>query len=141
MNGTMKAFFDPSAFAKRFIEEPGSENVEALCARTSTLGLSVLCVPEIVSALNRRLREHLLTPAQYRQAKRRLLDDVRDADIIQLTPTVIGAAIRVLEDGPVRGMDALHIACALEWEAELFASADARQLKAARRAGLSTRQV
>ena len=137
----MKAFLDSSAFAKRFIEESGSARVETICAHASALGLSVICVPEIVSALNRRLREHLLTQNQYGDAKRRLLDDVRDADIIQLTPSVIGSAIRVLEAGSLRAMDALHIACALAWGAELFASSDARQLHAARRAGLKTQQT
>ena len=98
-------------------------------------------MPEVISALNRRLRERVLTPPQYLQAKQRLLDDVRDADIIQLTPSVVGSAIQVLEASPVRAMDALHIACALEWGADLFGSADARQLAAAKRAGLKTRQT
>lgn len=137
----MKACLDSSAFAKRFVEERGSDDVQAVCAQADELGLSVLCVPEVVSALNRRLRERALTPIQYRQAKQRLLDDVRDADIIQLTPAVVGSAIQVLEASPVRAMDALHIACALEWGAELFVSADARQLAAARRTGLKTKQT
>jgi predicted nucleic acid-binding protein len=137
----MKACLDSSAFAKRFVEEQGSDAVEAVCAQASELGLSVLCVPEVISALTRRLRERVLTPLQYLQAKQRLLDDVRDADIIQLTPSVVGSAIQVLEASPVRAMDALHIACALEWGADLFGSADARQLAAAKRAGLKTRQT
>jgi len=33
-------------------------------------------------------------------------------------------------------LDALHIACALEWGAELFVSSDQQQLRAAKRAGL-----
>lgn len=49
------------------------------------LGLSAPCVPEIVSARNRRRREGSLTAAQYRQAKQRLIEDVSDADIIHLT--------------------------------------------------------
>ncbi len=137
----MKAYLDSSAFAKRFVNEDGSAVVESLCAQTDALGLSVLCVPEIISALNRRRRERLLTPAQYREAKQRLLDDVRDADIIQLTPSVLGAAIRVVESNPLRAVDSLHVACALEWGAEVFASADARQVAAARRSGLKTRQT
>lgn len=137
----MKAFLDSSAFAKRFVEEHGSEKVEALCSRASELGLSVICVPEIVSALNRRLREALLTKAQYAEVKQQLMADVRDADIIQLTPPVLAAAVHILETNPVRAMDALHIACALEWKAELFASANMRQLAAARRAGLKTQQT
>jgi predicted nucleic acid-binding protein len=137
----MRVCLDSSAFAKRFVDEAGSDVVETVCAHADALGLCVTCVPEVVSALNRRLRERLLTPAQYREAKQQLLDDVHDADIIQLTPSVIGSSIQVLEASPVRAMDALHIACALEWHADVFASADARQLAAARRAGLKTRQT
>ena len=137
----MKACLDSSAFAKRFVNEEGSDVVQAMCAQADALGLSVICVPEIISALNRRLRERLLTPSQYRQAKQRLFDDARDADIIQLTPSVLGTAIRVLETSPVRAMDALHIACALEWGADVFASADARQLAAAKRGGLKTQPI
>lgn len=137
----MRAYFDSSSFAKRFVEEAGSDKAEALCAQATALGLGVICVPEIVSALARRKREHTLTAAQYTKAKQRLLQDVRDADIVNLTPTVIGSAIRVIEISPIRAMDALHVACALEWGAEVFASSDHRQLQAARRAGLKTRKI
>ncbi len=67
--------------------------------------------------------------------------DVRDADIVQLTPSVLAATVQVLETNPVRAMDALHVACALEWKSELFASADVRQLAAAQRAGLTARRT
>ena len=74
----MKLFLDSSACAQRFVEEPGSQQVEALCAQ---------------------------------------------------------------ETARVRTLDALHIACALAWGAELFASADRRQIAAAKAAGLKTRRV
>ena len=137
----MRTCVDSSAFAKRFIEEEGSAKMEDICSDATELGLSVLCVPEIISALNRRRREGNLTSAQYRQAKQRLLEDVRDADIIQLTPDVIAKSIEVLESTPLRGADALHIACAIEWGAELFVSSDKAQLAAARKAGLTVRAV
>jgi len=137
----VKAYLDSSSFAKRFINEAGSDRVEATCAEATELGLSVLCVPEIVSALNRRRRERTLTRAQYSSAKRRLLEDVRDADIINLTTSVVGSSISVLERSPVRTLDALHVGCALEWAADLFVSSDKRQLDAAKRAGLHTRKV
>jgi predicted nucleic acid-binding protein len=38
-------------------------------------------------------------------------------------------------------MDALHIGCALEWEAELFVSSDKRQILAAKKAGLKVVSV
>ena len=137
----MNAYLDSSSFAKRFVEEAGSDRVERACSQASELGLSVICVPEVMSALNRRKREHTLTAVQYREAKERLLDDVRDAVIVNLTPSVIGSAIRILETSSVRAMDALHVACALEWGADLFASSDDRQLKAAKKAGLKTQRI
>ena len=137
----MKTYLDSSAFAKRFVDEAGSDKVENSCAQASELGLSVICVPEIVSALNRRKRERSLTRNQYIEAKRCLIDDVRDANIINLTVPVIGSAISVLESSPIRAMDALHIACALEWGAQIFVSSDKKQLTAAKRAGMTTHKV
>lgn len=137
----MKTFFDSSAFAKRYVEEPGSEAVDALCMAATELALSVVCIPEILSALNRRLRERNLTARQYETVKNSLFQDIRDAAIVNLAPDVISACTTILEAGPVRAMDALHVACAIRWEAELFVSADQRQISAAKKAGLRTRLV
>lgn len=137
----MKLFLDSSAFAKRFIEESGSRHVEALCAQADELGLCVLCVPEIVSALNRRLREKGLTPQDYSHAKQRLSQEVRDTAIVNLTPDVIQSSIALLETNRLRTMDALHVACAMAWESDLFVSSDHRQTAAAKKAGLKTALV
>jgi uncharacterized protein len=134
-------FFDSSAFAKRYIDEPGSEAVDAICEEATELALSVVCVPEIISALNRCLREGSLSRQQYKEAKHRLAEDVEDAVIVNLTPPVLSACTAVLEESPVRAMDAMHIACAVAWEAELFVSADKRQIAAAAKAGLHARSV
>ena len=138
---SMKLFLDSSAFAKRFIEETGSEHVEALCTQATELFLSIICVPEIISALNRRLREKVLTRREYTVAKQRMSEEVRDALIINLTPEVIQSSIRILEGSPLRTLDALHVASAVHARAELFASSDHRQILAARRAGLKTREI
>lgn len=137
----MKTFFDASAFAKRYIEEPGSVTVETLCLEATDLGLCVICVPEIISALNRRLRERQLAKSDYASLKRHLLEDVRDATIIDLVPSVIAACVEIVETSPVRAADALHVAAARVWKAQLFVSADQRQLAAARTAGLKVKAV
>ncbi len=137
----MKTFFDSSAFAKRYIEEPGSGAVDALCAQATDLALSVVCIPEIISALNRRLRERSLSRVQYQKAKDSLFEDIRDAAIVNLTSDVVSTCTAALEASAVRAMDALHVACAVHWSAELFVSADRRQVSAARKAGLQTKFV
>jgi predicted nucleic acid-binding protein len=137
----VKTFFDSSAFAKRYVEEPGSDEVEAACLAATDLGLCVICVPEILSAFNRRLRERGLRQSDYKLMKERLLDDVTDATIVDLTPAVIKEAVVMLETSILRAADALHIAAAVAWDAEWFISADRRQLAAARKAGLRTKAV
>jgi predicted nucleic acid-binding protein len=137
----VKTFFDSSAFAKRYVEEPGSQAVETLCTAATELALSVVCIPEIISALNRRVRERSLSARQYEAAKDNLSEDIRDVAVINLTPDVISTCTAILEASPVRAMDALHVACAVQWGAELFVSADKRQVSAAKRAGLQARLV
>lgn len=137
----MKTFFDSSAFAKRYVDEPGSQAVESLCAAATELALSIVCIPEIISAFNRRVRDRSLSASQYDAAKENLSADIRDAAIVNLTPHVITTCTTILEASPVRAMDALHIACAVRWGAELFVSADKRQVAAAKKAGLRTRLV
>lgn len=133
----MKVVLDSSSFAKRFIAEPGSEEVDRICHNASELGLSVLCVPEIISALNRRVNEGSLPTAGYEQAKSQLLAEVKDAVILNLAPKVVATAVTLLENNKLRAMDALHIACALQWQADLFVSSDQRQIQAAQKAGLT----
>lgn len=137
----MKTFFDASAFVKRYVEEPGSDDVEAACLSATDLGLCVICVPEILSALNRRLRERAFRPADYDMIKVRLLEDVADAALVDLTPAVIAETVALLEATPLRAADAMHVAAAVVWKAEWFISADRRQLSAARKAGLHTTAV
>lgn len=137
----MRIFFDSSAFAKRYVDEEGSDAVEALCAEASVVALSILCVPEIISALNRRQREGDLSPEKYQMAKSQLAVEVADTSIVNILPEVIADAVSILENNPVRAMDALHIACALRCQAELFVTSDANQLKAAENTGLHTIRV
>jgi predicted nucleic acid-binding protein len=137
----MKTVFDSSSFAKRYVAETGSDTVDELCRNTSELGLCVLCVPEIISALNRRRREGHLPQSGYKQAKAQLAADVGDATVLHLTTAVTATAIGLLEENVLHAMDALHVACALEWQADLFVTSDQRQLVAAETAGLDARLV
>ncbi len=137
----MKVVFDSSTFAKRYIEEEGSETVDEICQRAQELGLSIIVTPEIFSALNRRRREGSLSAADYDLIKSEFSADLHDAVSLDLTPAVIARAIGLLETNTLRAMDALHVACAIEWPADLFVSSDHRQLSAAQNAGLTTQLV
>lgn len=132
----MKLLVDSSAFAKRYVQEPGSEDMESFLQRASELALCIILVPEIISGLNRMLREQFLSANNYRKLKNQLLEDVQDATVIQITPSVISHSVKLLENNVLRAMDSFHVACALEWRADLFVTSDKRQFIAARNAGL-----
>jgi predicted nucleic acid-binding protein len=132
----MRVFFDSSAFAKRYVQEAGSDEVLSWCGRASEIGLSGIALPEIVSVFCRLSREKRINRKQYHALKESLLEDVRDAAICDLSPEVIHHAIIALEKNTLRGMDAIHIGSALALRAEVFVSADQRQCDAAKLAGL-----
>jgi len=137
----MKTFFDSSAFAKRYIEEQGSEAVEDICYNASILALSIICIPEILSAFNRRLRINNISQKDYFKAKTRLIEEMKDISIINITPVVIQKSIDLLEHNPLRTLDAIHIACALEWRPDLFVTSDKRQRIAAEKSGLAVQFI
>ena len=137
----MKIFFDTSAFAKRYVAEPGSEKVLTLCAQADTLTVSIICLPELISTLARLVREKRLVKANYLKLRSAATADLADADICQINTDVLAATIRLLESHPLRAMDAIHVACAQAVNADAFVSADHRQLAAARKAGLKVVDV
>jgi hypothetical protein len=132
----VKVFLDTSAFAKRYVLEQGSDKVVALCQQADSLVVGVICLPELISTLSRLLREKKITKVDYQKLKDDAMVDLADIDICQITPDVLASAVSLLETNPLRAMDALHVACAITVEADLFVSADSRQLAAARKAGL-----
>lgn len=138
----MRTYLDASALAGRYVKERITGRVEEILRDSSSLGTSVLSIPEILSALCRRRREGVLSPDAYRQAKDALMEDVADAFIVPVSPEVLKRAAELLEEShELSAVDALHVGSALEWGAEIFVSADERQISAASRFGLPTSRV
>ncbi len=137
----MRTFFDSSGLAKRYIKERGSGKVEEVLAGASEVAVSLIAPPEIISAFCRLRREKAISAAQYGLAKKSLFADIEDMSICNITVPVIGRTIELLERHPLRAMDALHLSCAIEWQADLFVSSDRRQVSAALKSGLRVVQV
>ena len=137
----MRVFFDPSALAKRYVDEAGTADVLSWCDRAGELALSVTAVPELISAFCRLRRERRITEAQYRRLKGELMHDLEDALVCELTSEVVQRAVKALEAHALRGIDAIHVAAALACGADVFVSADARQCSAARGSGLQVAEL
>lgn len=137
----MMFFFDSSALFKRYLREEGSEAVQDLCTRADAVGVSALCFPEILSAAQRLKREGRITSGEVHRVKEALRADLAEASVMGLNEAVIERAASLVEASPLKTLDALHVATAVEARADLFVSGDEQQLKAARKAGLKTRRV
>ena len=137
----MRVFFDASAVAKRYVEESGSEEVRQWCDRDTELPLSVVVVPELISAFCRLRREGKITRRQYTALKEQLLLDIVDALVVDTTPQVLSQAVLALESHTLRGMGAIHVGAAVECGAHAFVTADRQQASAARAMGLEVVQV
>lgn len=137
----MKSFFDTSALAKRYIHETGTESVNILFARSENVLVSIICLPEIFSALNRLRRQKAVAKSHYAQIKRTILKEFEGFSICAVTPHVISRSLQLLERYELRAMDAIHLACAQEMKAQIFVSADIRQTSIARKMKFEIVQV
>ena len=137
----MKVFFDTSAFVKRYVDEPGSNEVIKICRQADMLILSIICLPEMISTLRRLVREDKISAKDYRQTKLQVLKELEAIEICNITSRAIKRAISCLESSPLRAMDALHLGCALTMNADLFVSSDTRQIIAAKKEGLKVMEV
>ena len=122
----MRTYFDTSALAKRYVREPGTQTVLTKCSEATEIVISVICLPELVSALNRLRRQRNITAEQYSSLKKDAIADFRQAIFVEISPLVLQEAIFCLESAPLRAMDAIHIATARRTECDSFVSADRR---------------
>ena len=108
----MIRYFDASALAKRYVAEPGSEDVGQLLAD----GIPVTCrlsEVEIASALARRRREGALTAAARDRLLASMHRDMASLYVVEVLPEVSALACRLLTRHQLRAGDALHLASAL----------------------------
>jgi predicted nucleic acid-binding protein len=137
----MNAFLDTSALAKAYVKEDGSAEVAAVLDEADTLGLSVLATVEMTSLFCRLRREKRMTPKGYSMIKEIFLADIDDASMIDVTESVVGRSVSLMERTTVQSIDALHIASAAEWGCDVFVTADVQQARAAKLAGLTVKKV
>lgn len=133
-------YFDSSAFAKRYLNEPDNA---ALASRLEhPAATSRLSAVEVASAIVRRGREGKLSQQQRDRALHALTRDIADLLIVELAPEVVSAANGILARNTLRAADAIHLASCVSLSCELgadipFVVFDARLRAAAIAEGLS----
>ena len=133
--------FDASALTKRYASEAGRNRVLALFASATELLVAAHCKTEVASALLRRRREGSLPVAEFDRAWDAAQSDVADMTLVPLDARVERFAFAAMEQGPMRGMDALHVGSAMAARVDLFVTADKRQAQVARAMGVATELI
>lgn len=133
-------YLDTSVLAKRYLPSPQSERVEAMLDRAEhRFVVSDLAVVEFESALRRRASERVGKSIDRAKVRLRFDDDLRSGFFIvhPLRTSVLISARRWIAEGePLATLDALHLATALEANADVLATDDRQFARAARAAGL-----
>jgi uncharacterized protein len=112
----MPAYLDTSALVKRYVAETGSAWVRRLLAHPAqyVIYTAALAQAEVISALQRRVREGRLEVAQAQRLGQRVTAHFAQRyQVISITQAVVDQACVALQAHPLRAADAIHLACAL----------------------------
>jgi hypothetical protein len=135
-------YFDTSALAKWYLNEPLSEDVEKYVQEHGPVDISDLTVVEMRSLLARRRREGDIDAKTEIRVFATFEEDIRQRFLICHTLPNGWAAgavnlLAVLSELPIRTLDALHLVVAKEIQAEILATADRVMADGAKALGFS----
>jgi predicted nucleic acid-binding protein len=134
-------YLDASALVKRYIEEPGSDAVEAAIAQADIVGTSLISRAEVSATLSKAVRVNVLTPEVALRAAETFRGQWLDLVRVQITELVIARADVFAWEYGLRGYDAVHLAAASTWaeamnEKSVLATFDRSLWLSSRKAGL-----
>jgi len=112
-------YFDASAFAKRYVIEEHSAEVNTLLA--SPAATSRITAVEVASVIIRRSREGSFSRDDRDRARRALEVDLAELLIVEVSREVTALAVELLARHRLRASDAIHLASCLTLCSELGA--------------------
>jgi len=104
--------FDTSAFIKLLILEPETEVAQGYFNQASQIAVSRLLVVETESALQKRFRDKSLTQEMLGQAQKIALQILPSLHFLTVDGTLPLAQSLLQTAGPLRTLDAIHLATA-----------------------------
>lgn len=137
----MICYLDSSALVKRYLEEPGGDQVRQLVADAEALGTVAISRAEVVAALSKAVRLGAVTREHAESARRLFQTEWHDLSRIGVTDNLIERAADLAWGYGLRGYDSVQLAAAVIWQEDLgvpltLATFDAKLWEAAARIGL-----
>lgn len=115
----MICYLDSSALTKRYVAEPGSEEVERLISEADAVGTAWISMVEVVAALTRSVRLGVLTSEEGDSAIRLFELDWPCLARMQITELLVSVAASLARKHGLRGYDAVQLAAATIWRDNL----------------------
>lgn len=138
----MILYLDASAAVKRYVSEHGSTEVHQAIATATAVGMVAIGRVEIVAALAKAVRMHVLAAAEAEAARQVFRAEWPDYVRLRVTEALAARAADLAWQQGLRGYDAVHLAAALLWqdgleESVTLATFDRQLWHAGRRSGLT----
>jgi predicted nucleic acid-binding protein len=138
-------FLDTSALVKRYVREAGSAAVRDLWRRRRRIAVSRIAHAELAAAVARGWREGALERAECDSILDRAERDFPALEVVEIRRAVVQEVRDLVLRSPLRGYDAVQLACALALDRRGIAvdlwSADVALVTAARSEGVKATRV
>ena len=137
----MNLYLDTSALAKRYVEEPGSEDVLNWMELADMIGTGLVTRAETAAGMTHLLNRGILTEEDFRLALEQFRVDWIDYHRIPVNEELIARTDFLACQYSLRGYDAVHLASALVWQEALMvpvtlATYDQELAEACKKSGL-----
>ena len=138
----MILYLDASALVKRYVSEPGSEEVRRTIAGAQAVGTAAVSRAEVSAALAKAVRHGLLSREDAESAHQAFSREWPDFIRLPITELLLGLAADFAWDLSLRGYDAVQLAAAVSWHETMeepvsFATFDRKLWEAAGHVGLT----
>lgn len=138
----MILYLDSSALVKRYVQEPGSEEVARALGDAVLTGTVMLTRVEVAAALAKAVRVKALTQDEAWLGLQAFREEWPDLVLLQVTDLLINRADNLAWEEQLRGYDALQLAAAVLWQEMMgeqvtFSTFDQQLWAAAQRSGLA----
>ncbi len=115
----MILYLDASAIVKRYIDEPGSEDVAQWIGDADLVGTSLISRAEVSAAFAKAARMNLLTRPEAESCLHQFQADWLQYVRTQINEETVRRAGEVAWAYGLRGYDAMHLAAAITWQSAL----------------------
>lgn len=112
----MILYIDSSALVKRYIQDPGSSDVNQLITSAEVVGTSILTQVEMAAAIGKAARMRWIDKMSAEIAINDFQAHWEYFTRLYVTPLLIERSARLAWDLGLCGYDATHLASALHWQ-------------------------